>query len=555
MTNKPMRPNPFSNVVADSFRGVDRALVQPPDPFGNDKLSALEEQRDTFKRQYEQERSDNQKLRELVSGGERGRAALQNAQETIRKQNEFIEGIQEKPQVVVTVQKRINAKTGLITFQGNAMRVNLPDGAEAGDQVMVLTDTGQPTDKADEPLAFGVIVTIDRIEKDRCFFEGSGGGQASAYMKKGLTVETGDRVQLDPSGTVALMNLGRDKTKFSVEQCPDVKWTDIGGHEEAKEAFREALEYPTTYASVYKAYGAPVSKGVLLYGPPGTGKTMLAKAAANSVSKDGRGGFIYVKGPELLSKWVGESETTVRSLFGRARAHKAETGNMAVIFIDEADALLGVREGVGTNVLTSTLVPSFLAEMDGIEDSAAFVVLATNRPDSLDPAVVRDGRIDRRIRIGRPDKKGTLDILKLHLRGKLLQPFEPEAVVEEIWDDKHALYMMEFDKNHVTVGLGDMLSGAVLAGFVGRASRLAIRRDRTAPKPLGISLDDMLTAVRDSYVELAAVNPNDLFLEKVDLYGPPSSIKKVQFHAGTKTKEMGRAVNWRSGFQASSERS
>lgn len=548
MSNK---TNPFSGLMASTL-----------DPFNTDRLGELERERDQLRAQFQQERADNQALRatinrvtndprlaEMTEMRNNSNRALEVVRKQVSQLTEFVECLNEKPQAVVTVQKRIDKKYGLITFQGNAMRVNLPEGTEAGDQVMVLTDTGQPVEKTTEPLAFGVIVTVDRVEKDRCFFDGNGGGQLSAYVKTGVEVSPGDRVQLDPSSTVALANLGRDKTRFSIEKCPDVKWEDIGGHEEAKEAFREALEYPTKYSSVYGAYGSPTSKGVLLYGPPGTGKTMLAKAAANSVSSDGRGGFIYLKGPEVLSKWVGESETTIRSVFARARAHKAETGNLAVVFIDEADALLGVRGGqAGMSAMTSMLVPAFLAEMDGIEDSGAFVVLATNRPDSLDPAVVRDGRIDRRIRIGRPDRASTLDILKLQLKGKLTQAFNPEQIVNEIWDEKYGLYVMEFSDHHITVGLSDMLSGAVLGGFVKRASNFAIKRDLKT-KATGISCDDMLHAVAESFKELSAVSPNDLFMEKADLYGKPTSIKKVNFNAGTKTKEVGRAVAWGNAVQ------
>src|SRR6478735_8570480 len=366
------------------------------------------------------------------------RSSLENAGKKIAELSAFITKLKESPQSIVTVMKMVTEKRGVVQVGGAALEINLPEGCRVGDQVKVLVETSQAVSKADEPLTFGQVVTVDRVDGDRCYFEAAGGGQASVSCAHSMKSPVpGERVQLDPTNTVALLNLGRDKKRFSLDAAPRVTWDDIGGLEAAKEAIREAIEYPIKFASTYAAYGQRPSKGILLYGPPGCGKTLLASAAANSVSSEGASGFIYVKGAELLSKWVGDSELSVRG-----------------------------ASGLG-NSMNSTVVPSFLAEMDGLEDSGAFVILGTNRPDSLDPAIVRDGRIDRRVRVGRPDRKSTLDILRLAMRGRPcvdLSEIEGQAV-DLIHSDNLALYRLSFETHaDELICYRDMLSGASISG-------------------------------------------------------------------------------------------
>ncbi|WP_457549913.1 CDC48 family AAA ATPase [Archaeoglobus sp.] len=202
-------------------------------------------------------------------------------------------------------------------------------------------------------------------------------------------------------------------------EVPKVTWNDVGGLEHAKQELREAIEWPLKYPDVYRATGIKPPKGILLYGPPGTGKTLLAKAVANEANAN----FISVKGPELLSKWVGESERHVREMF-----RKAKQVAPCILFFDEIDAL-APRRGMGadTNV-TERVVSQLLTELDGIEElKDVFVIAATNRPDMIDPALLRPGRIERHIYIPPPDKAGRKEIFKIHLRGKPLA-FEDEDV-------------------------------------------------------------------------------------------------------------------------------
>ncbi len=195
-------------------------------------------------------------------------------------------------------------------------------------------------------------------------------------------------------------------------EVPKVTWNDVGGLEHAKQELREAIEWPLKYPDIYRATGIKPPKGVLLYGPPGTGKTLLAKAVANEANAN----FISVKGPELLSKWVGESEKHVREMF-----RKAKQVAPCILFFDEIDAL-APRRGMGADShVTERVVSQLLTELDGIEElKDVFVIAATNRPDMIDPALLRPGRIERHIYIPPPDKNSRREIFKIHLRGKPL---------------------------------------------------------------------------------------------------------------------------------------
>ncbi|MDI9620050.1 MAG: CDC48 family AAA ATPase [Candidatus Nezhaarchaeota archaeon] len=196
-------------------------------------------------------------------------------------------------------------------------------------------------------------------------------------------------------------------------EVPNVKWNDIGGLEEAKQALREAVEWPLKYPEIFEKASIVPPKGVLLYGPPGTGKTLLAKAVAN----ESEANFISVKGPEVLSKWVGESEKAVREIFRKARQAAP-----CVVFLDEVDSIAPRRgSGLGDSHVTERVVSQLLTELDGLEELRGVVVIAaTNRPDIMDPALLRPGRFDRLIYVPPPDSKAREEIFKIHLKGKPL---------------------------------------------------------------------------------------------------------------------------------------
>ncbi|RLF87334.1 AAA family ATPase, partial [Thermococci archaeon] len=203
-------------------------------------------------------------------------------------------------------------------------------------------------------------------------------------------------------------------------EVPNVHWDDIGGLEDVKQELREAVEWPLKYPEAFRAYGITPPKGILLYGPPGTGKTLLAKAVAT----ESEANFIAVRGPEILSKWVGESEKNIREIFRKAR-QAAPT----VIFIDEIDAI-APRRGTDVNRVTDRIINQLLTEMDGlVENSGVVVIAATNRPDIIDPALLRPGRFDRLILVPAPDEKARLEIFKVHTRN---MPLADDVKLEEL---------------------------------------------------------------------------------------------------------------------------
>ena len=219
----------------------------------------------------------------------------------------------------------------------------------------------------------------------------------------------------------ALKNVEPSAMREVLVEVPRVKWEDIGGLENAKQELREAIEWPLKYPEVFKATNIKPPKGILLYGPPGTGKTLLAKAVANESNAN----FISVKGPELLSKWVGESEKHVRDMFKKARQVAP-----AIIFFDEIDSLAPRRGGIGDSHVTERVVSQLLTELDGLEELREVVVIAaTNRPDLIDPALLRPGRIERHIYIPPPDKEARKEIFRIHLKNK---PLAEDVKLEEL---------------------------------------------------------------------------------------------------------------------------
>jgi transitional endoplasmic reticulum ATPase len=219
----------------------------------------------------------------------------------------------------------------------------------------------------------------------------------------------------------ALKNIEPSAIREVLVEVPRVRWDDIGGLDHAKQELKEAVEWPLNYPEIFEAANIKPPRGILLYGPPGTGKTLLAKAVANESNAN----FISVKGPELLSKWVGESEKHVREMFRRARQVAP-----CIIFFDELDSLAPRRGGIGDSHVTERVVSQLLTELDGLEELKDVVVIAaTNRPDLIDPALLRPGRIERHIYIPPPDKESRKEIFKVHLRGK---PLADDVSIDEL---------------------------------------------------------------------------------------------------------------------------
>lgn len=318
-------------------------------------------------------------------------------------------------------------------------------------------------------------------------------------------VKPGDRIVLSKQGEIVIRNLGPGGTARVHVSATNVTWDDIGGLDHAKRELREAIEEPVKHAAIYKRFGKNRCKGIALSGPPGVGKTMLAKAAATTLAdlhgaSANKSGLITTKGPELLSKFVGDSESNVRALFQSARAHFETHGYPAIMLIEEADGILGKRGLTKWEGMERTIVPQFLAEMDGLDDTGALVLLCTNRIDALDDAFLRDGRIDKKIDIQRPDVEDCAAILAKHLEGR---PLKGEAktlaalTAEAFWHPNTALYMIRTKSGKDRrVTLGDLSSGALCFGIVEAATQLAIRRAVAGEDDGAITGKDLLEGVK-----------------------------------------------------------
>jgi len=353
-----------------------------------------------------------------------------------------------------------------------------------------------------------------------------------------LKLEEGDSVLVYGNGVVRKIESAVEGGSVHTE-ATNVRWENIGGLEDAKRAMQEAIELPHKHPEIFSRYGKKPTKGILLYGPPGCGKTMLGKAAATSLADihgdSASTGFIYVKGPELLSKWVGEAESRIRGLFTAAREHKKKNGYPAVLFIDEADALLGKRTGRSTSGIERTTVPQFLAEMDGLNDSGCMVLLATNLPDSLDPAVVRDGRVDQKVRVSRPTQDSAGAIFDIHLVNKPLQDgfcserFKQTAI-ERIFDPAAALRFIDTQDGEVAFTLGDVVSGAMIEAVVENATSSALHRDIETGNFSGIGIDDVVSSVLHVHKQNLEVSQDSnlaYFFEQRGI--KPRSVRKAVF--------------------------
>jgi proteasome-associated ATPase len=372
-----------------------------------------------------------------------------------------------------------------------------------GDVVLCDPNSGMPTRKVERRRGGLQKQTVTDVLSQGVLLQDN--NVVHEVIVDGLVVEAGAEVLVTPEGPFIVDVLPKkEQTQYAVQSATQVTWDDIGGCIEAKSSLREAIETPMQHSEIFEAYGKTPSKGVLLYGPPGCGKTMLAKAAATSIAEmfgQKQGGFLYLKGPEVLSKWVGETEATIRSIFARARDFRDEHGFPAVLFIDEAEAILGRRS---QRWLSSTTVPQFLSEMDGLEETGAFVLLATNRPDDLDSAVVRDGRIDRKVFIGRPGPTESESILGLYLKKMKTKDAQEKLqakVLAEVFESDTTIYQVKMkDGESRTFGLPEILNGAMLKNIVENAAGFALRRDlesSKSAKATGITEPDIAQSVAE----------------------------------------------------------
>lgn len=384
------------------------------------------------------------------------------------------------------------------------------------------------TQVVEVPPATGPIVRVVQIVDEKYVEVAVGPEKVLVLYPQDFVLHTDDRVILDFTAKVVVKNLGRgDKSKVFGEET-GVTWEDIGGLDEAKKLLIEAIEEPVLHKELYARYNRRPTRGILLHGPPGNGKTLIGKAAATALAKvygatARSGGFLYVKGPELLNMFVGNSEGNIRQLFASAREHRAVNGYPAIIFIDEADALMGKRGARrGMEGMERTLVPQFLAEMDGLEDAGCMVLLATNRPDTLDPAVVRPGRVDTKIYIRRPTQDEAVQIFSIYLKSvPIAKNTSREELAtkgaEALFDDRNALLILRCkDGKDQRFGMRDLASGALIASIVDRVSQRALRRERDGQKCIGVSPSDFVSVLKELLQEYRALDHNDALTDFVE---------------------------------------
>jgi proteasome-associated ATPase len=335
------------------------------------------------------------------------------------------------------------------------------------------------------------------------------------YAVPGLTdgLTTGDTVMIDSKLGIAFEVIERDETAdLMLEEVPDISYADIGGLAAQIVKIQDSIELPYLHRDLFAKMKLRAPKGVLLYGPPGCGKTLIAKAVANSLAKqaggeEARAFFINIKGPELLSKWVGETERQIRTIFNKAK-EKAHEGMPVIIFFDEMDSLFRTRGSGISSDTESTIVPQILAEIDGVEGlSNVIVVGATNREDLIDPGLLRPGRLDIKIKIERPDKDGAYDIFRKYLNTDL--PIKGSlatlitGVVEAMYSEAEENKFLEVtyvNGDREVLYFKDFSSGAMIENIVARAKRMAIKAALAGGK-LQLTSQFLSDAVAEEYRE------------------------------------------------------
>ena len=488
-------------------------------------------------------------LAQAVSQNEKLSATLREAREHIAALREEVEKLTMPPSAYGTYLGTNDDGTVDIFTAGRKMRVAVHPELELKElrrgQEVVLNESLNVVLARNSDLA-GEIVTFKEMLPDgtRAMVVGRADEERVCELADELLdqkLRAGDHLLMEGRSGLLLEKLPRPEVEELVlEEVPDVSYDDVGGLDEQIDLIKDAVELPYLYGDLFKEHDLQPPKGILLYGPPGCGKTLIAKAVANSLAKrvaektgntTARSYFLNIKGPELLNKYVGETERQIRLIFQRAR-EKSEEGYPVIVFFDEMDSLFRTRGTGISSDMEATVVAQFLSEIDGVESLKNVIVIgASNREDLIDPAILRPGRLDVKIKIERPDADSARQIFEQYLTPSL--PIAASALQETDGDTKLAVDRMitvavehmydTGDDNkflEVTYQNGDkellyfkdFSSGAMIENIVRRAKKLSIKRT-IAGGERGIVADDLLDSIKQEFREHEdlpnTTNPDD----------------------------------------------
>jgi proteasome-associated ATPase len=493
------------------------------------RLRSLEERLLETKGQLAQKTAQNEKLS----------YTLREAREHISSLRDEVDKLTQPPNAYGVVVGKNEDGTVDVLASGRKMKVQLHPDIEID-----LLDLGSEVAlnesfnviEARRPETTGEVVSLKEVMEDgvRAVVIGRADEERVCELAsalRGLRLRAGDVLRLDPRSNMLLEKLPRPEVEdLLLEEVPDVSYADIGGLDTQIEEIADAVELPFLHQELFAEHRLPAPKGILLYGPPGCGKTLIAKAVANSLAKKvadkigegkGRSYFINIKGPELLNKYVGETERQIRMVFQRAR-EKSEEGWPVIVFFDEMDSMFRTRGSGISSDMESTIVPQLLAEIDGVEGLRNVIVIgATNREDLIDPAILRPGRLDVKIKIERPNRQAATQIFGRYLTDDIpiaageQVPTMIERTVEAMYEDDESNRFLEVtyqNGDKEILYYKDFASGAMIENIVRRAKKLAIKRV-IGGGARGVSTDDLVASIKQEYKEHEdlpnTTNPDD----------------------------------------------